>query len=215
MTLEHDVVRAELTAAALELMDTGGLEAVKARVVAQRAGVSVGTLYNLYGNIDGLLEAACARIHGALNRVGETALARISAGIATAEVEGRIDGSARSRLRFMLLELSKIYIRFIDNNEQRWSAVLAFNRGRPAGHLSDWYVGEQNKLIDLIGDALGAAGVGGDAAQRGVVARALWASVHGIVTLSYIGQARDDAFSRTWKQIDALVGLAVDGLFAG
>jgi len=48
-----------------------------------------------------------------------------------------------------------------------------------------------------------------------VVARALWASVHGIVTLSYIGQARDDAFSRTWKQIDALVGLAVDGLFAG
>ena len=58
MTLKHDAVRDDLIRSTLSLMEQGGLEAVKARAVADAVGVSVGTVYNLFGNVDQLILTA-------------------------------------------------------------------------------------------------------------------------------------------------------------
>ena len=77
MTLEHGAVRETLIKTTLDLMEKGGLEAVKARMVAKAVGVSVGTVYNLFGSVDRLVLAANLRIYQRLNDLGRTAMADI------------------------------------------------------------------------------------------------------------------------------------------
>ena len=73
MTLEHTAVREALIKSTLSLMQEGGLAAVKARAVADQAGVSVGTVYNLFGNVDQLMLAANLRIYDDLGAIGACA----------------------------------------------------------------------------------------------------------------------------------------------
>ena len=70
MTLEHAAVREALIKSTLALMQEGGLAAVKARTVADQAGVSVGTVYNLFGNVDQLILAANLKIYEDLGALG-------------------------------------------------------------------------------------------------------------------------------------------------
>ena len=55
MTLPANEVKAELVKTTLALMDEGGIEAVKARPIAKTVGISVGSIYNMFGSIDGLI----------------------------------------------------------------------------------------------------------------------------------------------------------------
>ena len=210
MTLEHDQVREKLIVTALDLMAEGGMEAVKARALAQKVGVSVGSVYNLFGNVEGVLEHACARLFDALNALGRTRLGQIEAQMAA---EGII--AAPERLRFVLMSLSALYIDFVTDNEQAWNALLAFNRSRPVGDAADWYLGKQSELIGMLGDALVTAPGMADAERRMTTGWALWAAVHGIVSLSYVGQVRPDTRARTEAQIASLVTPVVAGIFAG
>jgi AcrR family transcriptional regulator len=68
----QDVRRAQLVQVAAELLARGGTEAVTTRSVAQAAGVQAPTIYRLFGDKNGLLDAVAE--HGFATYVGQKRL---------------------------------------------------------------------------------------------------------------------------------------------
>lgn len=80
--------------AAMQLIDDGGIEALTTNAVAQKAGVSIGTLYQYFGDKQALLDAL-------IQRHLETLAVRVKASVAEPaprEVGGRIRVLVRSVL---------------------------------------------------------------------------------------------------------------------
>ncbi|MET3898410.1 AcrR family transcriptional regulator [Devosia sp. UYZn731] len=213
MTLEHDTVRETLIDATIALMDEGGLQAVKARALAQAVGVSVGTIYNLFGNVDGLVLAANQRIYADLNTVGQANIGPIEERLAQRIAQGLVGDTARDRVRERLLGLSEVYVDFVAANASRWSAVLTFDRNRSTAETPEGYVEQLDAMIGIIGRVLEAAPRCADIGVRHQTARALWSSVHGIVTLTYFSGDVATSRDRTWALIVILVSAVADGLF--
>lgn len=203
MTLPAQETRAKLLAETLALMDEGGLEAVKARELARRTGVSVGTIYNVFGTLDGLLAEACEAI---LTGFGETAMEAIRA--AEALRARKPPAAAPDLLKDRLLTLSRIYMAYVEKNERRWAAMLAFNRTR-RGDPDARYEQLQGDLFGFIASALEGTPFGETPSQRRRTARMLWSAVHGIVTMNYVGQASRASKAETWEQVQLLVSVFV------
>lgn len=212
MTLEHDAVRQKLIAQTLLLLGEGGLEAVKARALAQAVGVSVGTIYNLFGSVDGLVAAANQHIYAELLAIGESGLKQIEERIAENVRSGSLPATPLALTRERLLGLAGVYIDFVAANAVRWNAVIAFNR-RVGSAVPDGYTEQLETLVDLVGQLLTPAPRFADANLRRQAGRALWSSVHGIVMTNYLGQDPNTSRERTWKLIKILVDTFVDGSF--
>ncbi len=214
MTLEHDAVREKIISVTLELMDKAGLELIKARTIAKQAGVSVGTIYNLFGSVDELIQVANSHILSDMNKLGQTSVAASENELARKILSGEITDAPRDKLLFRLFSLAKVYMDFVENNANRWGAMLAFNRNQSEGSVAAWYQDQQNALFDLIGKVLDNTRLGNEPQTRTIAARALWSAVHGIVTMNYVGQVSAQSRRFTWEQIELLVNLFVAGLFA-
>ncbi len=214
MTLEHDEVRSKVIAITLELMDQGGLEKVKARTIAKRAGISVGSIYNMFGSVDELLQVANTHILAQMGHDGQINAAKCENELAHKIANGEIENTPQAKLLFRFLSLAKTYMDFVENNSNRWGAMLAFNQNRSEGAADDWYLDQQAALFDLVGNVLDETELGKDPDRRMIVARALWSAVHGIVTMNYVGNASPKARHFTWKQIEVLVGMFVAGVYA-
>ncbi len=213
MTLEHDEVRAKIIAITLGLMDEGGLEMIKARTIAKMAGVSVGSIYNMFGSVDELIQEANAHILSDMNKAGQVNAARCETELARKISAGSMEDTGKARLLFRFLNLAETYMDFVEANAARWGAMLAFNRNRAEGAAADWYMAQQNALFDLVGNVLDETRLGDSEETRRIAARALWSSVHGIVTMGYVGQPSKASRKNTWEQIELLVTVFVDGLF--
>lgn len=161
----RDAAHPRLLAVAQRLLEAEGLSAVQARRVSREAGCSVGTLYNVFGDIDGLIIALNA---GTLALLGEA----VKAGASSAA-----DASLESRL----CALALAYMRFAVANPARWEAVFK-HRLPPGREVPASYIEDQSRLLAVIEAAI--AEVVPDVGQRQAAARALFGAVHGIVALA-------------------------------
>ena len=212
MTLPADEIRKKLIDITVGLMDSGGIDAVKARPIAKEVGVSVGTVYNMFGSIDGLVQEANAKIleqfaSVALTTIGEKQV-QWSADIAV----GKLDVAAAMRVR--LLAIAETYMNFVEQNESRWQAMLVYNQNRSVEILSETYDQQQADLFKWLGNTIENTQLGDTDQKRRMVARMLWSSVHGIVVLNYVGQANDESRAYTWEQIETFVETFVAGVLA-
>jgi AcrR family transcriptional regulator len=214
MTLEHDAVRETLIGATLALMDEGGLEAVKARPLAKAVGVSVGTIYNLFGSVDGLVMAANMRIYADLGCMVRDAVPQTEQEIARRIAAGELADIATDRVRERLLGLAGTYIDFVAANAQRWSGVIAFDRRGSASETPDGYESQLETLIGVVAGVLGELPGCRETERAQLMARALWSAVYGIVSIAYFSGDEATARQRTWDQIAFLVGATVAGLGA-
>lgn len=214
MTLEHDEVRARVIAVTLDLMDGGGLEQVKARAIAKQVGVSVGSIYNMFGSVDDLLQVANTHILAEMGRKGQINAAECENELTRKIANGEVDDTPQAKLLFRFLSLAKTYMDFVENNANRWGAMLAFNQNRSEGVADEWYMDQQVALFDLVGNVLDSTYLGANSQTRFVAARALWSAVHGIVTMNYVGHETPEARKFTWEQIEILVKMFVAGVFA-
>lgn len=212
MTLEHDAVRETLITATLALMDEGGLEAVKARPLAQAVGVSVGTIYNLFGSVDALVMATNMRIYGSLGSLVHDAIPQVEDRIVRRLEAGELADTPVAVTRERLLGLAETYIDFVAANARRWAAVIAFDRRGSATETPAGYESQLEALIAIIARILGNLPGCRDAGRADVMARALWSAVYGIVSIAYFGGDAATARERTWDQIAFLVGATVLGL---
>jgi AcrR family transcriptional regulator len=192
----RDAARPRLLATASALLEAEGLEAVQARRVAAAAGCSVGTLYNVFGDIDGLIIA-----------INEETLGLLGGAVASASSTGD-DLEIEQRLRALAL----IYMRFALDNRRRWEAVFKYRR--PEGSdLPTTYVEGRARLLGTIEQALGRTV--SDPNRRAAAARALFGAVHGIVSLALDDRLGGQPLAELETQLAFMTELAARGLEAG
>ncbi len=182
--------------AATALAAQGGLRAVTARAVAERMGYTIGTLYNIYDNLDELIARANARTLDDLY----AALTATPAG-----------ETAEEQLR----ELARRYVAFIAHNPGRWGAVIEAPSTRDLP-LADWYGEKVERPLALAERAIaGYFRPDDDPAERAALrrhARVLWSALHGICILAAQGgMHREDSVD---SLIDALIEAYLPGLAA-
>lgn len=158
-------LREQLISAAGAILCSDGLSALQARRVAADSGCSVGTVYNIFRDIDGLIIAANQRTLSALGERLVTAA----------------DAARALPLAGRLMALASAYLDFATENPQRWRAVFE-HRLSDGEVVPEYYASDRRRLLGLIAEELVPAI--GDASARDDAAYALFSAVHGIVQLS-------------------------------
>ena len=193
----RETLRREIVAKAGDLIAEEGLPALQARRIAREAECAVGTLYNLFGDIDGLVIAVNAQTLAMLgNAIG-------SAGGTLGDLP----------LEARLAQLAMAYVDFALSHQRRWEAVfehrLPDGRKAPASYIED-----QNALLGVIEAAI-AEWVPETDGERGITARALFGAVHGIVALALDNRLGGRSLAELEQQARLIVKLAAIGLKAG
>ncbi|MFT5180519.1 MAG: AcrR family transcriptional regulator [Alphaproteobacteria bacterium] len=179
-------------AAAATLAQRGGLRGVTARGVAREIGYTVGTLYNVFDNLDDLLRHMNAATMDALY---------------THVTTETVDDDPEQALR----ALARRYLAFVSDNPRLWSAVIEFEPqdGAPA---PDWYRHKAQRLVKLGEDAITGLFGPREKAARRRNAHVLWSALYGLTALSQTTNLADgdppDAL------IDTLVTTYIAGLKA-
>ena len=146
------------------IIEQDGLEGLSAREIAKRIGYSPGTLYNVFENLDDLLLIIEARL---LDELADRLAATDTSGPPT------------ERLR----RLVGAYFSFTQERPKLWN--LLNEHRMPAGRaVPEWYQDKLDKLLGVLDEALAPLVKSCDAGARRRHARTLWASVHGMTSLS-------------------------------
>ncbi len=153
----HDDIRTITLDAATGVIDAEGYLALNARALATAAGCSVGTLYNVFGDLEGVVYAVNLRTAHALYAALETAVQQ-----------------AGRRPEDRLHALADAYFDFAVAHPRRWESLFRFRlKGKADGSVGR--AGEA--LFDLLKDSVN--GLVEDDALL-----ALWAAIHGVVELA-------------------------------
>lgn len=185
-------LRELIITASTNLIREAGLEGLSAREIARRINYSPGTLYNSFENLDDLL----LTIEGRLLDELLTALAAVPRG-----------GTPGERVQ----KLAGCYLAFAVSNAKLWS--LIFEHHLPASQsVPETYRRKLEALVETIESALQplVPDRSPDAAKRS--ARALWASVHGIASLSATEKLSILAPEDAGAVVDDLVLTYLNGL---
>lgn len=154
--------------AAREIVREDGLKGLKTRGIASRIGYTVGTLYQIFNNVDHLIEELNIETMNELH-------AFMEAGMRESEVNDR------------LRNLVSLYLTFTHDNSELWNAVLD-HKPDPDHEASTAYYEGVGRLIQLVEDAISPLYHEGEEAARTQDANFLWASLYGIVTLALNGR---------------------------
>lgn len=171
-----------------------GLSALSARVLADKIGCSVGSIYNVYDDLDDLIMRANSRT-------------LVDLGMAltlTQSIVLRDDPLKR------LLTAARIYLDFCQANPRRWAAIfehsLAEGRDIPSWHLEDHY-----RLFVFIKEPI--ADLKSDMSDEDltILARSLFSGVHGIISLGRQIRLKALPHEVIWKQVELIVTSFVKG----
>lgn len=192
----QDELRELILDSATKLIDEGGLEALSAREVARRIGYSAGTLYNVFKDRDDIILTIQSRLLDTL--------------------AAQLDAVQRPRgdHRGQVVALADCYLAFTQANPNRWNLLfehrLADGRATP-----DWYQEKINGLMTRIEEAIIPISGDRDPAAARLSARVLWASVHGITSLSTAGKLTNVTDEAAQTLVRDLVSTYLDGLTGG
>ena len=140
-----------------QLAETG-LQRFSAREVAKRIGYSIGTLYNVFGSLDGLILALNARTITAWS----------------AQLRARLAAAADDRIATLV----RAYFEFAADNPKTWIAIFE-TRMADGGPAPDWYQALVADLMSIVaGEVAVALPNAGEAAVLSLT-RSLVATVHG------------------------------------
>lgn len=189
----REALRAIILTKAGAIVATEGLAAVQARRLAAEGGCSVGTLYNIFGDRDGLILA--------INRETMTAMGD--------PLGAARKASAKSGLEARLLALATAYMTFALENRNRWLAVFEFRLPDDAALPAD-FVAERARLLSLLEETIGADVPDKD--QRCTAARALFGAAHGILHLAINNRLSDFDPNDVERDIRFIVKAAAAGM---
>ncbi len=194
MARRSDHTREELTRMALDAAHSitarEGLRGLRARQIARDIGYTIGTLYNLFEDLDDLI----------LHMNGETldALYAVCA-------EVRLKGEPVEDLE----ALAERYLDFTHGHPQQWSAV--FEHKLPHGRvLPEWYSEKVARLMALEAQALAPLFPNGDPEEIEHHARVLWTSLFGMALVESAGRLPEGETARSL--VRSLIETYVAGL---
>ena len=111
-----DQHREAVLQAARDLLASDGLAGLQARTLARRAGLSVGSIYKLFGDIDELIRRLNRETHREFAVHHRAALDAVN--------------PDERDVMVPLMALARAYIDFVIANERRWAAVLETSQRR-------------------------------------------------------------------------------------
>ncbi|MGI9435917.1 MAG: TetR/AcrR family transcriptional regulator [Geminicoccaceae bacterium] len=169
--LDRDTFSTKALDTAQTIIAARGLGALNARELATGVGCSVGTLYNMFGSLDHLVQVLNART---LDRLCDALDA------AAALEEGPTDRMAA---------LARAYIDFANRQPLVWRAVFDH---QPSGQgiRPDWYSASIERIATLAISILLPMFPDGRRRAARRVATIIWSSVHGICALAQGGNLR-------------------------
>ncbi len=190
MARRNDHSREELRAMALDaaerILDDAGVQGLSMRRIAQSIGYTHGTLYLIFENLDGLLQALNERTLEAL-------VEALSAGAGSAQ-------PGRNRA----LALARAYLAFASANTARWRLIFEHHAAADAP-VSDSQAAKISRGFELVARALKR---NGEHTVDANLSTSFWAAIHGITVLALdrklIGSAGEDL------DPDALIERTVD-----
>ena len=165
MRKPHQEIRAAALKSAEMIVVEEGLPALNARRVAAEAECSVGTLYNIFGQLDGLIDAVNL---ATLRKLGEEVAATMNA----------LPEDARREQR--LSALAQMYLRFARTHRNRWSALFEH---RGLGPPDSRQQGVEQLLFARIVSAAGIDPAKVSKAEADSL-KMLLAAVHGVVAFA-------------------------------
>ncbi|MBB6464380.1 AcrR family transcriptional regulator [Aminobacter lissarensis] len=199
MALDRDETMERVLGIAERLLNQGGAAKLQARTIASEAGIAIGSIYNLFGDLNGILRAVNTRLLEKLEAAGQQVLGDL-------ERKGVTDPVR------LLLALAGVYQRFVGDNPGSWQSLLATGLAGPPSDYSKAYEERLSSTFLLIADILEKSGLITDPRRRGTAAHALWSSVHGIVTVGYATEDIEGRRGDVSEQITLLVTTFVAGL---
>lgn len=154
-------IRERAVARAEHILLETGLEDLSARRLAADLGVSVGTLYNAFEDLDAVVQALIARSAAMLSDILHRA--------ADPDIECR-----KTRLK----ALGEAYFDFAVSEPQRWWLLFEYrSHAEPDARVQEF----QTRLLEMLIHV----GEGDRASPRHrQIFQQLWASVHGLVSLA-------------------------------
>lgn len=190
-TAKREALKDALLQAAAKRIERDGLTGFRARDVAADAGCALGSIYNVFEDLDALILAVNLRT---LSRLGE-ALGTATAGL---------DGTAA------LKALALAYLAFARDNQPAWSALFDHQMVGDAP-LPDWFLGAPQGLLGQVRSHLAAVTGIRDETQLDLKARTYFTAVHGIVAMGLQGRLLGVATD----QLDSALAEFADELLAG
>ncbi len=169
-----------------------GLNALRARDLAAEAGCAVGAIYNVFGDLNDLVLTVNARTFH-----------RLGADVAEALADAPQDPVEQ------LVVMAQAYHGFAAGNHLSWRALFDVERA-PGEAAPDWYLKEMGQLFAYISDPLAVIFPDRATEELGLLTRALFSSVHGIVLLG-LDQASSGVPS---GDIDRMIALVLRQLTA-
>jgi AcrR family transcriptional regulator len=167
MGRRSDHSRKELYALALKaaqrIAEEEGLRGLTTRRIAQEIGYTVGTLYNVFENLDDLI------VH-----LNSSTLDALFQSCSKVKLDKPPEAAVRS--------LAECYIRFIREHPKLWSVLFEHHLPDDA-ELPETYNEKVRRLLALLEQALAPLFAPDQDAERKHSARVLWSSLYGICSL--------------------------------
>ena len=196
-TERRQALRGELIVAAERMIAESGLDALTARAVASDVGCSVGAIYNVFEDLDGLIVA-----------VNSQTLARLDREIARILPGDDQDHDPEETL----VGVGHAYCRFAAEHPRLWSAL--FEQGlKPDRTTPDWHMDEHVRLFSHVVGTLGQIAPNRGDDEIWALARLLFSAVHGVVSLGMHDLFIAVPSGEIEIQVETLVRAMVRGLF--
>lgn len=159
---KREEIKSMAIAAGGEIIKNDGFAALGARKVAREIGYTVGTLYNVFENYDDMVlhinVVTLDKMYQFIVDNGNSTLTGVSA----------------------VKELADCYLIFAIENKNLWSALFEYVYPHDK-EVPEWYMDKVSGLFRLISKAL--QEFLGNEEQVDIMAKTIWASIHGICTL--------------------------------
>jgi AcrR family transcriptional regulator len=184
-----------ILAIAMRVIENEGVSALQARRVAVEAGCSVGTIYNIFGDLDGLILRANA-----------TTLAQMGGELRTV-----YDATCAEPVPARLTALALAYMEFALSNRMRWRAIFD-HRLPPGKAVPEDYDDSRSELLSLLSQAVASENTDTALAMR--AARSMFAAVHGVITLALDNKLSPFDARVVEADVRFIIGAAANGLAA-
>ncbi|MEM8836498.1 MAG: TetR/AcrR family transcriptional regulator [Pseudomonadota bacterium] len=169
MAGKREALRQDLTnrliEAATNRIITSGLNALRARQIAEDAKCALGTIYKCFADFDDLILHVNSRTLAALGAALKKAMSESGEGETPLEI------------------LAVAYMRFAKENTHLWAAL--FEHRMPQNvPVPDWHLEEHSALFDNLSSIISGSSEGLSAEEANVRARTYFSAIHGIVSIS-------------------------------
>lgn len=166
--VNYEVLKDDIIRVATEMVKDNGMTSLSIRKISKATGCAVGTIYNAFNSLDEIIltinSATMSKLHKQLEE----------------EAQKEADSFKA------ILGFAQTYVAFSRRNFHQWSMLV--DHKLPEGEtVPDWFQKKVDNLFTLVSQVVSPV-VDADQEKADRAARVLWASLHGVCSLSVSGK---------------------------